>query len=94
MLFSVLTFSTSAQEQNWYFPISDYAKRDSYKIFGQYFDKSSYIGKEALFPTQYTGYHTAKDWEILPGEENKDVPVYAVTDGKISFLGWLEVTVE
>lgn len=79
--------NVSAQDQSWYFPIGNYAGRSQYKMFGQYFDKSSYVGKESLFPTQYTGYHAAADLEILPGEESADVPVYAVTDGKISFTG-------
>lgn len=89
IMLAVLTipFSASAQTQSWYFPIGNYAERGSYKMFDQYFDKNSYVGKESLFPTQYTGYHAATDWEILSGEENTDVPIYAVTDGKISFIG-------
>jgi len=87
LLFLTLPFPVIAQGQEWFSPISDYSERNQYKSFGQYFDKSSYIGREDLFPTQFTGFHAAADLEILPGEENKDVPVYAVTDGKISFKG-------
>lgn len=81
------TFSAKAQTQSWYYPIGNFAGRSQYKTFNQYIDKNFYIGKESLFPTQYTGYHAADDLEILPGEENTDVPVYAVTDGTISFIG-------
>jgi murein DD-endopeptidase MepM/ murein hydrolase activator NlpD len=50
-------------------------------------DRGFYIGKENIFPTQYTGYHSGTDLEILPGEENILVPVYAITTGKIIFIG-------
>lgn len=72
---------------DWYFPIADEDQREQFKAFGQYFDKSFYRGKESVFPAQYTGYHAATDWEIFSDEEDKTVPVYAVTDGKISFKG-------
>jgi murein DD-endopeptidase MepM/ murein hydrolase activator NlpD len=87
LLIIALPNYTSAQNQAWHFPVGNYVERNQYKMFGQYFDKSSYVGKESLFPTQYTGYHAAADLEFISGEENKDVPVYAVTDGKISFIG-------
>ncbi len=41
-------------------------------------------------PERFTGYHTALDFEILPGEENKEVPVYAVCDGPIVYQEWVE----
>lgn len=78
---------THAQEQNWYYPIQGYEGREKYKTFNQYWSKESYKGKEALFPNQFTGYHVADDLEIRQGEENQKVPVYAVADGKISFVG-------
>lgn len=79
--------SGTCMAAGWYFPVGNYEGREQYKSFGQYFDKSFYAGKESLFPAQYTGFHAAADLEILPGEETKEVPVYAVTDGKISFSG-------
>jgi len=72
---------------DWYFPIQNYENRSQDKTFNQYIDKGFYVGRESLFPTQYTGYHMADDLEINPGEENQNVPVYAVTDAKVSFVG-------
>jgi murein DD-endopeptidase MepM/ murein hydrolase activator NlpD len=83
----LLPYLSSAQNQIWYYPISDFESRNQYKTFDQYWSKASYQGREALFPNQYVGYHVAADLEINPGEENQDVPVYAVTDGKITFAG-------
>lgn len=36
-------------------------------------------------PERFTGYHTALDFEILPGEERIDVPVFAMCDGTVLF---------
>lgn len=41
-------------------------------------------------PERFIGYHVATDFEILPGEANKDVPVYAVCGGKIHYSGFAE----
>lgn len=71
----------------WYYPVENYSQRVSYKGFGQYISADFYIGKGNLFPNKFIGYHAGKDLEILPGEENQPVPVYAVGDGKIIFMG-------
>lgn len=34
-------------------------------------------------PERFSGYHTALDYEILPDEADKEVPVYAVCDGEV-----------
>src|SRR5688572_9758151 len=34
-------------------------------------------------PERFTGYHSALDLEILPGEENVDAKVFAACDGKV-----------
>lgn len=91
MLTLILAFPFSVlaqtQDRSWYYPIQGFENRNQYKTFDQYWSKDSYKGREALFPTQYTGYHVADDLEINPGEANIDVPVYAVSDGKITFAG-------
>ena len=33
-------------------------------------------------PERFTGYHAAVDFEILPGEEEAEVPVFAACDGE------------
>jgi len=87
ILLSLIPFGVKAEGQNWYFPIQGYEIREQYKTFDQYWDKNSYKGKEALFPTQFTGYHVADDLEIKKGEENQNVPIYAVSNGKITLAG-------
>lgn len=69
----------------WAYPISNFAARPSYKSFGEYFDKKSYLGREDIFPNQFTGYHAAIDLEIFPTEGDQLVPVYAIANGKIVY---------
>lgn len=83
----LLPYFAFAQDQNWYYPIRDFETRNQNKTFDQYWSKDMYRGREQLFPNQYVGYHAADDLEINPGEENREVPVYAVTDGQITFAG-------
>lgn len=71
----------------WNYPLDDYQIRDSYKGFGQLITAEFYEQNSDLYPTKYEGYHTGKDVEILPGEENGPVEVKAITDGVISFVG-------
>lgn len=41
-------------------------------------------------PERFTGYHAATDFEIKKGEEDKDIPVYAVCGGMIHYSGYAE----
>lgn len=36
-------------------------------------------------PERFSGYHTGTDFEILPGEENLEVAVFSICDGKIIY---------
>lgn len=38
-------------------------------------------------PERFTGYHAALDFELLPGEENADVPVVTICAGQVAFSG-------
>lgn len=42
-----------------------------------------------LYPTKYIGYHTATDWEIIPEELNKKVPVYAISDSILTYQNFV-----
>ncbi len=39
-------------------------------------------------PERFTGYHVATDFELLPGEEDAEVPVFAVCSGTVVFSGF------
>jgi hypothetical protein len=41
-------------------------------------------------PERFTGYHVATDFEIFDGEEDEDIPVYAICGGKVAFSGFSE----
>lgn len=41
-------------------------------------------------PERFTGYHTALDFEILPGEKTQEIPVRAVCDGPVVQSGFIE----
>lgn len=36
-------------------------------------------------PERFSGYHTGTDFEIFSGEENIDVPIYAICDGELIY---------
>lgn len=40
-------------------------------------------------PERFTGYHTALDFEMLPGEEDVDVPVSAICSGDVLHSGYV-----
>lgn len=41
-------------------------------------------------PERFAGYHAGLDYEILPGEEDDDVPVLAICAGDILYTGFAE----
>lgn len=88
---SFLNFlTTGVYSQAFYFPMDRYSERIRVKNFGTLVDDAFYQGKEALFPfNRFFGHHAAVDLEIFGGEENSDVLVYAVTSGKIKYIGSL-----
>ena len=60
-------------------PLSDTAKRAVKKAFGLYVTPSS----SPVEPERFSGYHTGLDFEILEGEEHKEVTVGALCGGTI-----------
>jgi murein DD-endopeptidase MepM/ murein hydrolase activator NlpD len=65
-------------------PLSQGTERTKILTFGLYVTPAT---SPLPKPEKWVGYHTALDLEILPGEENTDVPVLAAYDGKIVFAG-------
>jgi len=65
-------------------PISAYLLRVTKKPFGIKISPSH----SPVSPEKFSGYHTGVDFEILPEEENKDVPVNAVCPGKLLLKKW------
>lgn len=80
---------TPQQKPSWFYPMTKYATRGYLKKFGQFIDAKFYAGREELFPTQYFGFHSGVDLEVTPAEslDSVQVPVYAVTTGKILYVG-------
>ena len=60
-------------------PLSEISKREIKKTFGIYITPQN----SPIQPERFTGYHTGVDFEILPEELNKDVPVYAICSGEL-----------
>lgn len=78
-------------EQIWYYPMDQYDQRQTVKGFGTFVDDNFYKGKETLFPyNRFYGYHAAVDLEVFGNEQNDKVPVYAVTDGTVAYIGSLQ----
>ncbi len=90
-LFFLFASTAPVFAQRWYYPMNHYFERQTLKGFGQLIDDEFYKGKEILFPfNRFYGYHAGVDLEYLPGEKDKNVPVYAITTGKIKYIGELD----
>ncbi|MBI4708903.1 MAG: M23 family metallopeptidase [Candidatus Portnoybacteria bacterium] len=62
-------------------PLSLALERVTKKPFGIFITPEN----SPVSPEKFSGYHTGADFEILAGEENIDVPVYAVCAGPFIF---------
>lgn len=60
-------------------PLDKPAERVAKKPFGIFITPQN----SPVQPEKFQGYHTGADYEILPGEEDTDVPVRAVCNGKL-----------
>jgi len=88
LFFIPVVFATS-----WFYPMDQIDKRQTVKGFGQYVDNNFYKGKESLFPyNRFYGFHTGVDLEALPSEQKDEikVPVFAVSNGTIAYIGNLQ----
>ncbi len=75
---------------SWHFPMNSYYERQYLKDFTQLIDDKFYVDKEDLFPfNRFYGYHAGVDLEIFPDEERKNVSVFSIYDGVVSFVGSL-----
>lgn len=62
-------------------PLNNPTERITKKPFGIHIIPAT----SPVQPERFSGYHTGTDFEILPGEENIDVEVRAICDGKIIY---------
>lgn len=68
-------------------PLPDANKRPTPLHFGLYVTPEQ---NPISPPERFIGFHAATDFEILPGEENAEVPVFAICAGTIHFSGFAE----
>ncbi len=61
-------------------PISLALSRVTKKPFAIYITPQN----SPISPEKFTGYHTGVDFEILTGEKNADVPIYAICTGTLA----------
>lgn len=66
----------------WTPPMDDAGKRPLLLTFGLYVTPDP-AQNPIDPPERFTGYHTALDFEVLPEEQDADVPVYAACDGEV-----------
>jgi len=60
-------------------PISDASARTTKKFFGTYVTPKN----SPVQPERFTGYHTGTDFETFPNEQNADVSISVICDGKL-----------
>lgn len=75
------TINDTAKNSNAKFvsPISRAGERVTKKPFGIFITKQN----SPVQPERFSGYHTGTDFETFPDEQNSDVPIFAITDGRI-----------
>ena len=66
-------------------PISNADGRITKKPFGIYVSTEH----SPISPEKFTGYHTGVDFETFPNEQDVDVPIYAVCEGKLIYKNWV-----
>ena len=67
-------------------PLADFNKRTSRRPFGIYVRP----GNSLVRGEKFRGYHTGLDIELLPGEEEIEVPVRAICEGELLEKRWSE----
>jgi hypothetical protein len=65
-------------------PIGSALERVTKKPFGIKISPNN----SPVSPERFTGYHTGVDFEILPGEENIDVPIFVICTGPLLIKRW------
>jgi murein DD-endopeptidase MepM/ murein hydrolase activator NlpD len=65
------------------YPIKDFKNRITKKTFGMYITPQN----SPVQPERFTGYHLGVDIEY--GDVSSDVPVYAISDGTITYSNWV-----
>lgn len=80
--------SEAETNQQVFSPLSAYKKRLTVKWFGKYVWAED--AKSLPCGRGFTGYHIGDDLEILPGEENKAVPVVAIAAGRVLKVAWVD----
>src|SRR3989344_4019456 len=60
-------------------PLNNVLGRVTKKPFGIYITPKN----SPVSPEKFTGWHTGADFEIFPGEENKNISVFAICSGKL-----------
>lgn len=88
LLFLSLFSQQKTGESKWFYPIKNYEKRITVNNFGTLANDKFYVGKEKLYPyNRFSGYHAGVDFEIFGNELNQNVSIFAVTSGKIIYIG-------
>ena len=70
---------TPKQELEYFPPIDKFKERLTKKSFGDYITPQT----SPVQPERFQGYHTGLDFEIFPGEEEKEIKVFAFCPGKV-----------
>lgn len=71
-----------------YFPMTGYKERTTVRPFGTLVDPDDHHSLPC--GDQFEGFHTADDLEVIDEEIDREVPVFAITTGKVVQIGEVE----
>ncbi len=80
------TTGSSASSAGPIYPLSDALARITKKPFGIFITPAT----SPVQPERFKGYHTGTDFETFPDEQESDVQISAICDGKVRFTGWVK----
>ncbi|MBP9773061.1 MAG: M23 family metallopeptidase [Candidatus Peribacteraceae bacterium] len=80
---SIETNSSISASTSFPYPISDAKSRITKKQFGTYVTPTS----SPIQPEKFTGFHTGIDFETFADEQDTDVSITAICEGKVIFAG-------
>ena len=82
----VAVSSSASTHADTVFPISNAEARITKKPFGIFISPAT----SPVQPERFSGYHTGTDFETFPDEQESDIEIFAICNGKVRFAGWVK----
>ncbi|MFA6296878.1 MAG: M23 family metallopeptidase [Patescibacteria group bacterium] len=79
------TNTNSEPQSQFTYPIQNFKTNQTKKTFDQFITAEN----SPIQPERFSGYHAGADIEINPDQIDQDVPIYAIEDAQVVYLGYV-----